>query len=77
MFVGHYGPTFAAKAARELIPLWVVFIAVQLIDVLWASADDRPNVTMPMVSPIAQLLRGAKETPASPICPDLRRICFR
>jgi hypothetical protein len=36
MFVGHYGPSFAVKAARASIPLWVVFIAVQLIDVLWA-----------------------------------------
>jgi hypothetical protein len=36
MFVGHYGPAFAATAAKKSIPLWVVFIAVQLVDVLWA-----------------------------------------
>jgi len=35
MFVGHYGPAFAATAARKSIPLWVAFIAVQLVDVLW------------------------------------------
>jgi hypothetical protein len=35
MFVGHYGPSFAAKAMRESIPLWVLFIAVQLLDVFW------------------------------------------
>lgn len=36
MFVGHYGPAFAAVAARKTIPLWIAFIAVQLVDVLWA-----------------------------------------
>src|SRR5882724_11461156 len=37
MFVGHYGVSFAAKKADPAIPLWVLFIAVQLLDVLWAS----------------------------------------
>src|SRR3989442_12068299 len=36
MFVGHYGVSFAAKKAEPAIPLWVLFIAVQLLDVLWA-----------------------------------------
>lgn len=36
MFVGHYGISFAAKAADRHIPLWVLFIAVQFVDVLWA-----------------------------------------
>ena len=36
MFVGHYGVSFAAKRAEPSIPLWVLFIAVQLLDVLWA-----------------------------------------
>jgi membrane-bound metal-dependent hydrolase YbcI (DUF457 family) len=36
MFVGHYGPAFAAKAAKRSIPLWVLFLAVQLVDVAWA-----------------------------------------
>lgn len=36
MFVGHYGPSFAIKAADRSIPLWLLFIAVQLVDVLWA-----------------------------------------
>ncbi len=36
MFVGHYGVSFAAKKADPAIPLWVLFIAVQLLDVLWA-----------------------------------------
>jgi uncharacterized membrane-anchored protein YitT (DUF2179 family) len=36
MFVGHYGVSFAAKRADRTIPLWVLFIAVQFLDVLWA-----------------------------------------
>jgi len=36
MFVGHYGPAFLAKRADRTIPLWVLFIAVQFLDVLWA-----------------------------------------
>lgn len=36
MFVGHYGPSLAAKAAKNSIPLWVLFIAVQLLDVFWS-----------------------------------------
>ncbi len=36
MFVGHYGVSFAAKKAEPGVPLWVLFIAVQLLDVLWA-----------------------------------------
>ena len=36
MFVGHYGPSFAIKAARPAIPLWLLFIAVQLVDVAWS-----------------------------------------
>lgn len=35
MFIGHYGPAFAAPAARR-IPLWHLFIAVQLVDFAWA-----------------------------------------
>ncbi len=36
MFVGHYGVSFAAKSVDQRIPLWALFIAVQLLDVLWA-----------------------------------------
>jgi hypothetical protein len=36
MFVGHYGVSFAAKAVDQRIPLWVLFLAVQLLDVIWA-----------------------------------------
>lgn len=37
MFIGHYGPAFGAKAAMRAIPLWVLFIAVQWMDVWWAA----------------------------------------
>jgi hypothetical protein len=36
MFVGHYGVSFLAKRSEGSIPLWVLFIAVQFLDVLWA-----------------------------------------
>jgi hypothetical protein len=36
MFVGHYGVSFAAKRFAPVIPLWALFIAVQLLDVFWA-----------------------------------------
>jgi hypothetical protein len=36
MFVGHYGVSFAAKRVEPQIPLWLLFIAVQWLDVVWA-----------------------------------------
>ncbi len=35
MFVGHYGVSFAAKRLDRTIPLWALFLAVQLLDVGW------------------------------------------
>jgi len=35
MFIGHYGVSFAIKAVDRNIPLWILFLAVQLVDVLW------------------------------------------
>ena len=37
MFVGHYGVSFAAKRGDKTIPLWTLFIAVQLLDVFWGA----------------------------------------
>jgi hypothetical protein len=37
MFVGHYSVAFAAKSKRNKIPLWVLFIAVQFLDYIWAT----------------------------------------
>ena len=36
MFIGHYGPAFAAKAVVKTVPLWVLFVAAQWVDFLWA-----------------------------------------
>ena len=35
MFVGHYGISFAAKRVDKTIPLWTLFLAVQLLEVGW------------------------------------------
>ena len=37
MLVGHYGPAFALKATERALPLWVLFVAVQWMDILWAG----------------------------------------
>lgn len=36
MFVGHYGVSFAAKRWAPRVPLWLLFIAAQFLDLLWA-----------------------------------------
>jgi membrane-bound metal-dependent hydrolase YbcI (DUF457 family) len=36
MFVGHYGVSFATKKVDASIPLWMLFLAVQWLDVIWA-----------------------------------------
>jgi hypothetical protein len=36
MFIGHYGPALAAKAPVKAVPLWLLFIAVQWLDVCWS-----------------------------------------
>jgi len=37
MFVGHYSVAFACRRQRNKIPLWVLFIAVQFLDYIWAT----------------------------------------
>ena len=36
MFVGHYGVSYWVKSRDKRIPLWVLFLAVQIVDVFWA-----------------------------------------
>jgi small-conductance mechanosensitive channel len=36
MFAGHYGAGLGAKAADARVPLWVLFLAVQRLDVVWS-----------------------------------------
>lgn len=37
MFVGHYAAAFAARGAKPAVPLWILFVAVQLVDFAWAA----------------------------------------
>jgi hypothetical protein len=36
MFIGHYAASFAVKRYAPVVPLWLLFLAVQFVDVLWA-----------------------------------------
>ncbi len=36
MFIGHYGPALAGKALDKRIPLSLLFLAVQWLDVVWS-----------------------------------------
>lgn len=36
MFIGHYGVSYAAKRIVPALPLWALFLAVQLVDIFWA-----------------------------------------
>lgn len=35
MFVGHYAPSFGLRHASAGVPLWVLFLAAQFVDLLW------------------------------------------
>jgi len=35
MFAGHFAPAFVAKTVDREIPLWVLVLAAQLLDLLW------------------------------------------
>jgi len=37
LFVGHYSVAFAVRAEQNKIPLWVLFVAVQFLDYIWAT----------------------------------------
>jgi len=36
MFAGHYAVSFLVKKAESKLPLWILFLATQLLDILWA-----------------------------------------
>jgi hypothetical protein len=36
MMVGHYAPALVGKAVEPRVPLWTLFLAVQLVDIAWA-----------------------------------------
>lgn len=35
MFIGHFAPALVLHRARPSVPLWVLFLATQSVDVLW------------------------------------------
>ena len=37
MLIGHYSASFAIKSKTRDVPLWMLFVAVQLMDVFWTS----------------------------------------
>jgi hypothetical protein len=37
VFVGHYSVAFALRTEQNRIPLWVLFVAVQFLDYVWAT----------------------------------------
>ncbi|WP_417496366.1 hypothetical protein [Maricaulis sp.] len=37
MFIGHYAPAFLGKRIAKTVPLWVLFAAVQLVDIAWGA----------------------------------------
>ncbi len=37
MFIGHYSAAFAARAFKPAVPLWLLFVAVQVVDFIWAA----------------------------------------
>jgi hypothetical protein len=39
MFVGHYGPAYAAKAAEPRLSLGVLFLATQTLDIVWTALN--------------------------------------
>src|SRR4051812_33266835 len=36
VFVGHYSASFAAKRIDSRVPLWLLFLAAQFLDVVWS-----------------------------------------
>lgn len=36
MFAGHYGVSLACKGVERRLPLWLLFLAVQFVDILWS-----------------------------------------
>ena len=35
MFIGHYSASFVAKAIAPTVPLWLLLVAAQLVDIVW------------------------------------------
>ncbi len=37
MLAGHYAAAFVGKTTEPHLPMWVLFLAAQLVDILWAA----------------------------------------
>ena len=37
VFIGHYSASYVAKAVEPRIPLWLLFLLAQLVDIVWAG----------------------------------------
>ncbi len=59
MLIGHYGPAFMIKAIDKKVPLWMLFIAVQIPDIIWATLillGVEKQVLIPIWQPIRWIL---------------------
>ncbi len=54
MLIGHYGPAFIIKAIDKKVPLWALFIAVQVPDIIWGTlilgGVERANINNDLTS---------------------------
>ena len=54
MLIGHYGPAFMIKAIDKRVPLWALFIAVQIPDIIWGTLIltrvERANINANLAS---------------------------
>ena len=74
MFLGHYGLALALKRKEPKVSLGTLFIAVQLVDILWGGflllgwehvrilPDDNPLLTLPNVVTAPHMAGVTKES---------------
>jgi hypothetical protein len=36
LFIGHYSVSYISKRIEPLLPLWLLFLAVQFVDIIWS-----------------------------------------
>ncbi len=69
MFVGHYGPAFAAKAASRSIPLWFLFVAVLLAprQLSWHEPAHCVSDFVTQVDPLPHVICYPPDWPAGAV----------
>lgn len=54
MFIGHYSASFVAKAIAPAVPLWLLLVAAQLVDIAWGvlvlSGVERATLDLSLAS---------------------------